>query len=202
MLFLAWVIMFISLCLWFRMGLRILLLAATPLALALSALSLRSSPAVFLPSNLSGLFITLHISALFLSGGLLTLAFCAGLLFVYLDRRLKRKIPGTIFNKDFPSLSAFDAVNRYAVLAGFPLYTLGLTAGFIWGPLFSQAIESPKVLLSLFIWALYALLFYQRTALGFRGRRTAVMAMAIFAVSALSFGIDYTLSHHSALLQP
>jgi ABC-type uncharacterized transport system permease subunit len=202
MLFLAWVIIFISLCLWFRMGLRILVLTATPLALVLTALTLRSSPAIFLPSNLSGLFITLHISALFISGGLLTLAFGAGLLFVHLDRQLKRKIPGTILNRDFPSLSAFDTVNRYAVLAGFPLYTLGLAAGFIWGPLFSQAIENPKVIISLFIWTLYALLFYQRTALGFRGRRTAVMAIAIFAVSALSFGIDYTLSHHSALLQP
>ncbi|MDR2075817.1 MAG: cytochrome c biogenesis protein CcsA [Desulfovibrio sp.] len=202
LLFLAWVIIFISLCLWLRLGLRILVLTATPLALVLTAMSLRSSPAILLPSNLSGLFLTLHVSALFISGGLLTLACGAGALFVHMDRRLKRKAPAALFNKDFPSLSAFDSVNHYAVLAGFPLYTVGLMAGFLWGPLFSQAIENPKVLISLFIWTLYALLFYQRMALGFRGRRTAVMAIAIFAVSVLSFGIDYTLSHHSTLLQP
>ncbi|MDR2161565.1 MAG: cytochrome c biogenesis protein [Desulfovibrio sp.] len=199
---LAWAIVFISLCARLLLRLRILTLTATTLALVLCVLSLRSSPtALVLPDNLSALFLTLHISALFASGGLLALAFGAGLLFVHMDRKLKRKAPATVFSQDLPSLSSFDTVNRYAVLAGFPLYTLGLTAGFLWGPLFSQAIENPKVLLSLFIWALYALLFYQRMALGYRGRKTAVMAIAIFTISALSFGIDYSLSHHSALLR-
>ena len=199
---LAWCIILVHLCAWRLLRLRALSLTAAPLALILCAVSMRTAPAsgMFLPSELSGLFFTLHVSALFISGGLLALAFGAGLLFVYMDRKLKQKAPITNYTKDMPSLSTFDTINRYAVILGFPLYTLGLMAGLIWAPIFSQAIENPKVLLSLFIWALYALLFYQRLALGYRGRKTAVMVIMIFAISVLSFGIDDTVTHHSALL--
>ena len=197
----AWCIILAYIGAWLLLRVRILSLTAAPLALVLCIISLQSAPntGMSLPSDLSGLFFTLHISALFASGGLLALAFGAGLLFVYMDKKLKQKAPITDYTRDMPSLSTFDTVNRYAVILGFPLYTLGLMAGFIWAPIFAQAIENPKVLLSLFIWALYALLFYQRLALGYRGRKTAVMAILIFAVSALSFGIDYTVAHHSTL---
>ena len=89
------------------------------------------------------------------------------------------------------------------MVVGFPLYTLGLMSGFIWAPMAKAVAENPKVLLSLFIWFLYALFFYQRTALRQRGRKTAIMAIVIFTISALSFGVDYTMSsHHSSQLLP
>ena len=88
------------------------------------------------------------------------------------------------------------------MVAGFPLYTLGLMSGFIWAPMAAAVVENPKVLLSLLVWFLYALFFYQRTALRYRGRKTAIMAIVIFAISALSFGIDYAMFHHSRQLLP
>lgn len=199
---LAWCIILVYLCAWLLLRLRILAISAAPLALVLCAISMRSSPDMSpsLPGDFSALFFTLHISALFVSGALMALAFGAGVLFMYMNRKLKNKAPINNYTFDLPSLTAFDAVNRYAVIIGFPLYTLGLMAGFIWAPLFFQAIENPKVIVSLFVWALYALLFYERLALGYRGRKTAVMVIVIFAISALSLGIDYTVSHHSTLL--
>lgn len=197
---LAWFIILVYLGAWMLLRLRVLAISAAPLALVLCAISMRSSPEMNLPSDFSALFFTLHISALFISGALMALAFGAGVLFMYMNRKLKTKAPINNYTFDLPSLNAFDAVNRYAVIIGFPLYTLGLMAGFIWAPLFFQAIENPKVLLSLFVWALYALLFYERLALGYRGRKTAVMVIIIFTISALSLGIDYTVSHHSTLL--
>ena len=155
-----------------------------------------------LPEHLSALFFGLHIWALYLSIGLLAMAFGAGVLFVYTEGKLKKKAPLASFTKDMPSLSTYDKVNYAAVIAGFPLYTLGLMSGFIWAPMAKEVVENPKVLLSLFIWVLYAILFYQRMAMRYRGRKTAVMAIAIFAISVLSFGIDYTVSHHSSLLLP
>ena len=101
-----------------------------------------------------------------------------------------------------PSLSTYDKVNYIAVVVGFPLFTLGLMSGFIWAPIAQGLTGSPKVLYSLFVWFLYALLFYQRTALGYRGRKTAVMAIIIFLISALSMGIDISMSHHSEQLLP
>lgn len=200
---LAWCIIFVYLCAWRWLRLPFLALTASPLALLLCGLSMRQGQSGgVLPENLVGLFLGLHVWSLFLSVGLLAMAFGAGLLFMYMDRQIKRKNPITEFVRELPSLSTFDKVNQAAVVVGFPLYTLGLMSGFIWAPMLAQTAQNPKVILSLFIWFLYALLFYQRMALGYRGRKTAIMVVVIFAISALSVGIDFTVSHHSTILRP
>ena len=199
----AWSLIFLYICAWGWLRLPFLGLTAAPLALLLYALSMRlSSAKSILPENLSGLFFTLHIWSLYLSLGLLAMALGAGVLFIYMEGRLKKKLPMAEFARDFPSLGACDKVNQAAVVAGFPLYTLGLMSGFIWAPMATAVVENPKVLLSLLVWFLYALFFYQRTALRYRGRKTAIMAIVIFAISALSFGIDYAVFHHSRQLLP
>ena len=199
----AWSLIFLYLCAWRWLRYPFLGLTASPLALLLYILSMRMSDANnMLPEHLSGLFFTLHVWSLYLSLGLLTMAFGAGILFVYMERRFKKKLPMSGFTRDLPSLGTYDRVNQIAVLAGFPLYTLGLMSGCIWAPMARAVVENPKTLISLFIWFLYALLFYQRAALGYRGRKTAVMAVIIFAVSALSIGIDHIVSHHSAQFLP
>lgn len=200
---LAWCLILLYLGAWRLLRFPFLGLTAAPLALLLSILSLRFARVHnFMPEHLSTLFFGLHIWALYLSICLLAMAFGAGLLFVYTERKLKKKTRLAGFTKDLPSLSTYDKVNHIAVIVGFPLYTLGLMSGFIWAPMARQVVENPKVLLSLFIWALYAIFFYQRMAMRYRGRKTAVMAIIIFSISLLSFGVDYTLSHHSSQLLP
>ncbi len=199
----SWCIIFLYLCAWRWLRLPFLALTAAPLALLLFALSLRMSQVQsVLPEHLAGLFMGLHIWSLFLSLGLLAMAFGAGILFVYMEGKIKSKTPIAEFARDFPALTTYDKVNQAAVAVGFPLYTLGLMSGFIWSPLLLQTVENPKVILSLFIWFMYAVLFYQRMALGYRGRKTALLAIAIFTISAVSVGIDYTISHHGVQLQP
>lgn len=204
MQFLAWCLVGMYLVAWRWLRYPFLGLTAAPLALLLYALSFRLAytEQSILPEHLSGLFFGMHIWSLYLSIGLLAMAFCAGVLFVYTEGKLKKKTPLAGFTKDMPSLSTYDKVNFFAVVVGFPLFTLGLTAGFIWAPIAQGLTGSPKVLYSLFVWFLYALLFYQRTALGYRGRKTAVMAIVIFLISALSMGIDLSMSHHSMQLLP
>lgn len=199
----AWSLILLYFCAWGWLRLSFLSLTAAPLALLIYALSMRFfNTQSLLPEHLSGLFFTLHVWSLYSSLGLLAMAFVAGLLFVYMEGKLKKKLPMAEFTRDLPSLSACDKVNQLAVVVGFPLYTLGLMSGFIWAPMAKAIVENPKVVLSLFVWFLYALLFYQRMAMRFRGRKTAVMAIVIFGVSALSVGIDYTMSHHSIQILP
>lgn len=199
----AWCLILFYLAAWRLLRLPFLALTAAPLALLLCILSIRLSKVTsVLPEHLAGLFMGLHILSLFISLGLLAMAFGAGLLFVYMERKIKAKLPIAEFAKDFPALSTCDKINRAAVVVGFPLYTLGLMSSVIWLPLSQNTVENPKVLVSMFTWFLYALLFYQRMALGYQGRKTAVMAIIIFTISALSFGFDFTLTHHSKLLQP
>ena len=196
---LAWCLILFYLSAWRWLRFSFLGLTAAPLALFLTIVSMRLSKVqALLPEHFSTLFFGLHIWALYLSIGFLAMAFGAGILFIYTEGKLKRKAPLTGFTKDMPSLSTYDKLNYTAVIVGFPLYTLGLMSGFIWAPMAKEIVGNPKVLLSLFIWLLYATLFYQRMALRYRGRKTAVIAIVIFVVSVLSFGIDYTVSHHSS----
>lgn len=198
----AWLLLLVWFLAWWRLKLGFLALTVSPLALLFYISSLRMAPAqVSTPNTLLGLFFGLHIGALFLSLALLAVSFGAGLAFIHLERKIKTKEPLTGFRKDLPSLSTFDRAVHWAVAAGFPLYTLGLAAGFAWarltwGRVFSWDI---KEITSIGIWLLYAYLFQQRMVTGRRGRSTAILAVWIFVIALLTMlGINLLApSHHS-----
>lgn len=198
----GWAVLLIFFVLLWRFRIAFLALIASPLALGLFTSSqLIFEGSVRLPPMLSGLFLGLHIGALFLSLGLLAMASAAGAAFIWQERKIKTKAPLTPLGKDLPSLAVFDRANNFAVLAGFPLFTLGMTSGFIWarytwGRVFTG---DPKEIASLSIWLAFAFLFHQRLALGWRGRKPAWLAIVIFLVWTASLaGINFLApTHHS-----
>ncbi len=199
----AWCVILAYLFAWKLLHLPFLSITAAPLALLLFFLSAGlGNVRDVLPPHLAGLFIWLHLSSLFLSMGLMAMAFGAGVFFLYLEAKIKGKAPLSEATRDMPALSTCDRVNRVAVTIGFPLFTLGIMSGFIWTPLLFSTVETPKVLSSLVIWFLYAFLFYQRMALGRQGRKTALLAVVLFSLAALFFGADYLFfPHHGQTLQ-
>jgi len=200
---LPWFLLLLYLGAWWVLKLPFLTLTVAPFSLLISIFSMRLTRMhIELPEHLTGVFIGLHMASLFLSIGLIVLAFGAGCLFLYIEKKLKKKAPIGQFSKDLPSLATFDKINHTAVLVGFPLYTLGLITGFVWAPLFLQAVVSPKILIALFMWCLYAFLFYQRLALGLRGKKAAMLAVVIFLIALVSMMVDQVMSHHSLLVMP
>jgi len=188
-------ILLIFLIVWLKLKLRFLAVVALPLALVFYAAS-SAAPGIkaSLPPMLSGLFFLLHIGTLFSSMALLAMGFGAGLAFLHLEKRIKTKSGLKTFQKDMPSLDTFDRVNHWVIVAGFPLYTLGLVSGFVWAWLAARRVFSfdPKEILSLVMLGLYAYLFHQRLAYGGRGRKPAVMIIAVFLLMAVSMlGINY-----------
>lgn len=190
---LAWCMVFIYLVGWRLLKSGFLSFTAAPLALLLFIFSLKLDKAqVELPGTLKELFIILHIGPLYVSLGLLALACGAGLLFLRLERKIKSKARLTQFEQDAPALGVYDRLNHLTVVLGFPLYTLGIAAGFIWAPMvwgregtvFSS--WDPKEVFSLFVWFLYACAFYMRLLRGWRGRKAALLIICIFAVSVFS----------------
>lgn len=203
LLLLPWCFILVWLIAWRILKTQFISLTVAPLALLLSVFSVRlSSIQIVLPDNFAGTFIGLHLGSLFLSIGLLALACGAGSIFLYVNNRIKKKEPLADFATDFPALSTCDKINHVAVMVGFPLYTLGLISGFVWAPLFFQIVANPKILVSLVLWFFYALLFYQRVALGKKGRKPARLAILIFLISVLAIGLDQVFSHHSQILLP
>jgi ABC-type transport system involved in cytochrome c biogenesis permease subunit len=199
---LAWSLLLICLFLWWRLRLGMLGVLAAPLALFLFLSSQAVTAARMpLPQALSGLFFGLHIGALFLAISLLAMACGAGAAYLYLERKIKTKEKLRGFSKSLPALSTCDTVNRWAVTAGFPLYTVGLLSGFIWAKLTWNKIFSydPKEITAIGVWLFFAFLFHQRVFLGWRGRKTARMAIWIFGLTLVSLLIInfFMPTHHS-----
>jgi len=198
----AWVMLVVFFAVTWRKKLEFMALATSPLALLLYLSSMALPDSVIkLPETLSGVFFTLHIGALFVSISLLAMAFAAGALFLNIEKKIKAKEKLEGFRKDLPSLNTFDLANKWAVNWGFPLYSLGLLTGFIWGRFtWGKLITwDPKEIVSLAIWMLYAFLFHQRLTQGWRGNKAAKLAMLVFVFSIASLvGVNFlTQSHHN-----
>ena len=198
----SWSLLLILFILWLRLKLSFLGLIATPLAMVLLLGSQAvTAERVPLPTVLAGLFFGLHIGTLFVSMGLMAMAAAAGAAYLKLEKRIKSKEKLVGVWASLPSLEKLDTANRLAVAVGFPLYTLGLVSGFIWAGLTWQRFFSwdPKEVAAVFIWLLFAYLFHQRLALGWRGRKTSWLAIWVFGLSLASMILInfFVKTHHS-----
>lgn len=199
---LAWFFLLCGIGAWWRLREDSLILLASPFGLILFLMSVQYLDRdVPLPGYLSSAFYTCHIGALFLSLGLLFIAFIAGLLFIIMEKRLKKKKNIKGFWKDMPSLLLLDNINSACVIAAFPLYTLGIAAGLLWSrPVRGSFLSGdPKELASLFIWILLAVIFHNRLVKGWKGRKPAMFIICAFILSILSiFAVNFLfMSHHS-----
>lgn len=188
-------ILIIFLLLWWRLKMRFLAVVALPLALVFYATGdATSGIKATLPPMLTGLFFLLHIGTLFASMAMLAMGAGAGAAFLRLEKRIKTKMGIKKLQQDMPSLDTFDKVNHWVIVAGFPLYALGLVSGFVWAWLSSKRVFSgdPKEILALVMLLLYAYLFHQRLAYGWRGRKPAVLVISVFLLMVVSMlGINF-----------
>ena len=199
---LAWFVVLCGIGGWWKMRTDAAPIFTAPLALVLFLMSWRSlHMQIRLPDSITGPFYALHIGTLYLSLALMALAFGAGLLFLYLEKKIKSKTPLTGFQKDFPALSILDKVNAVAALAGFPLFTVGMLSGFVWASsTWGFAVSGdPKEVVSIMAWILYAWLFHMRLTQGLRGRKPALLAMWLFALCVFSILVvnSFMETHHS-----
>ena len=197
---LAWLLAVTCFVVWRRKRLQgvVILLAPFTLVTALAAMLVDGQAA---PPQAVSKFFTIHIVCMFPALACMALACGAGILFMVQERGLKTKQPMTGFRRAMPALSSLDTVNAVTTMAGFPLYSLGILFGLVsarmtWGTLFSG---DPKELVSLAVWGLYAFLFHQRLAKGWRGRKPAELSLAIFVVAVFSLFVVNTFmnTHHS-----
>jgi len=155
-------------------------------------------PQVPLQTALTSVWLLVHIVAVFVGDAAFALAGGLGLLYLAQERAIKRKRHGFFF-KRLPSLEQLDSAGYGCIVTGFAFLTFGLITGFvyaqwIWGRFWSW---DPKEVWSAITWLLYAALLHQRLALGWRGRRSAMMALAGLAVVLFTFlGVAFFLKGH------
>lgn len=147
----------------------------------------------------NGPLFVIHVAAMFAGLSCMLIGCGAGLAFLYLERKIKRKSPLDALDSDFPALTGLDRTGRLAVLWGFSLFSLGLVAGFAWSAKawggFSWDI---KEVVSCLVWLLYAWLFCIRLK-GRAGRWPARLAVWVFGLSLFSLLVVnvFLPSHHS-----
>ncbi len=186
----------------YRYRLKVLGVFAAPLAAA-TMVVVALMPAASTPAQpiLKSLWLVAHVTFIFMGEASLALACGLGILYLVQEQAIKSRKPGFFFRR-LPSLDLLDSAGQTCILAGFVLMTLGLATGLVyakavWGRFWSW---DPKEVWSGITWLLYAVLIHERLALGWRGRRAAIMAIVGFATVLFTFlGVNLFMSgHHGA----
>jgi cytochrome c-type biogenesis protein CcsB len=146
------------------------------------------------------IWLTIHVGTIFMGNGMLAVTFVAAIMYLIQERQIKRKRLGSFYSR-LPSLETLDSINYYALMYGFPLLTVGMITGSIYAQyaLGSYWRWDPKEVWSLITWLFYAALLHERVAVGWRGRKAAIMSIICFLVLIFTFvGVSLWLSdYHS-----
>ena len=197
----AWAIVGSYLAFQLKFNIRILGTFVSPLAVVFMLLS-SAIPGQVIPNSklFKSFWLTLHVATMFVGMAIFALAFCAGIMYLLQERQIKTKSFGLLYRR-LPSLEVLDSLNYVCLTFGFPLITIGLISGFVYaGAVWSSFWHwDPKEVLSVVTWLIYAVLLHERLAVGWRGRRAAIMAIIGFSVILVTFvGTSVILKvHHS-----
>lgn len=187
--FFAWTVMGAYLLFHLKFRLMVLGSFVAPLAACLMIVSsaIPVSEVTVRPMFRS-LWLTIHVVMSFMGNGMFALAFLAAIMYLIQERQIKQKRFGSFYDR-LPSLATLDAVNHYSLMVGFPFLTLGMITGAIYAQyaLGSYWRWDPKEVWSLITWLFYATLLHERLAVGWRGRRTAIMSIAAFLLLIFTF---------------
>ena len=129
-----------------------------------------------------------HVTLAFLGYAVFAVAAMAGVMYLLQERRLKGKKFSGLFYR-LPSLDILDSINYKCLSFGFPLMTMGIISGAIWGNTAWGGYWrwDPKETGALVVWFLYAALLHGRLTVGWRGRRAAIFAILGFLCLLFTF---------------
>jgi cytochrome c-type biogenesis protein CcsB len=139
-----------------------------------------------------------HVVFIFVGEAAFALAAGAGILYLLQENSIKTK-KNRYFFKRLPSLDLLDSTGYGCIVVGFTLLTVGLITGLIyarsvWGRFWSW---DPKEVWSGIAWLFYAALLHERLTVGWRGRRSAIMAIIGFGVLVFTFlGVNLFMEGH------
>ena len=201
----GWAVMGVFFWIQYRFKLKILGIYAAPLAafIMVAAAGLSKEP-VQTQSIMQSIWINIHIFGVFIGEAAFALACGIGILYLVQEHAIKTKTHG-FFYKRLPSLDLLDLTGHSCIMVGFLMLTIGLITGFVyaksvWGRFWSW---DPKEIWSGISWLIYAALIHQRYTVGWRGRKSAILAIVGFAAILFTFfGVNFLLKgHHKVFTQ-
>lgn len=164
-------------------------------ACALAGVWTGHGPEVVNPIFRTPLF-AVHTLAAFLGYSALSVACCAGILYLVLHEQVSKKKLGRLFHR-LPPLEDLDRLGHRTVWLGFVLLTVVIVTGAVWArqEWGVNWIWEPKAVWAASSWLVYAGYLVARGRARWRGERAAWLATMGFAVSIASFlGTNYLLA--------
>ena len=184
----GWVVLGFHLVLSLRSRIQATGLVLPPLAFLATLFSLvTQADQVSLPEGQQKGWFIFHTTIATLGMAALGVAFAMSLIYLAMDRVLKsKKTPRLV--ELLPSLDTCDRLGYHALLLGFPLLTLGIATGSVWSESVHHRywIGGAKQTFPLLAWAVFAVVLYARLARGYRGRKSAYLTIAGFALGLLT----------------
>jgi ABC-type transport system involved in cytochrome c biogenesis permease subunit len=152
--------------------------------MALASSPLMPKEATPLVPALQSYWLWLHVSVTLLGEAFFAVAFITSIMYLAAKEADKKE--------------KWDSVSYRCVAVGFPLFTLGgLVFGMVWaykawGTYWSW---DPKEVWSLITWLVFALYLHTRIVMGWKGKRSAVIAIIGFLAALFTyFGVNYLLA--------
>jgi cytochrome c-type biogenesis protein CcsB len=179
LLTISWAMMVVYLLLEWRTHIKALGLYVMPLVLVFLGIAWAgySAPAALQPALESDLVI-IHVIVIFTAVAAFVVAGGSAVIYLIEERQLKGHHGGRVLGR-LPSLQALDRLTDHAIMFGLPFLTMGIIAGVIRAESFKVEAwyGDPLVLLAIGTWLVYAALLALRHFAGWRGRRTAYLAI-------------------------
>jgi len=194
--FFAWAILLVHLVIDYRYGIAVLGAFVSPIVLTLVVIGV-ALPKRIIPLHpaLMSYWLPIHAICAFLGDAVFALTCCVGIMYLIQEHQIKSKKTTGLMRR-LPSLEVLDEVNYRSLTVGFPLMTVGIVTGSVWASYAWGSYWSwdPKETWSLVTWILYAVLLHQRLAMGWRGKKAALMAIIGFVSVLFTFlGVNLVL---------
>lgn len=164
-----------------RSPFRLLGLAVMPVVVSLLVVAWAAGGAgADRKSELGAVFLVFHVGLVLAALAGFTLAAGLAGLYLWQERRLKRRVPG-VLRQRAPAQEALDVLTARTILVAVPALTLGLAVGLGRLALEGGGFDGLMVA-ALAVWAAYVAFLVLRFEAGWRGRRSAYLALGGLAL--------------------
>ena len=146
-----------------------------------------------LPPALRSPWLGIHVTFCFLGYACFVLSFCFAVLYLWQEREVKSRNVDRFFFR-LPSLGLLDSLGYKTIASGFVFLSLGLISGSLWAQRAWGSFWNwdPKETWSLILWLVYLVYLHGRLTRGWKGRRSAYLAIAGFVIMFFTFlGVSF-----------
>ncbi|MDP3981754.1 MAG: cytochrome c biogenesis protein CcsA [Chlamydiota bacterium] len=201
----CWTLAFLSLILQTRVRMRLLagFVLFVTLLFSLLIFIIPKTTRSVIPSFNAFWFGT-HILFSFAGYAAFIIAFLSGILYILLEKQIKKKSSGFLFHS-LPSLGSLEMINYRSLSVGLGLLALGLAFGVLWGRWEKVMLPwyDPKIVTTVITLIFYSCIVYVRWSSRWRGKIVAYISIVGFLfILMIYFTVHYISKGHIYLSAP